>query len=57
MRTETPVAVPNVKRFYRVEGRRGYSLTFEARDDVYPRVSRWYDLIASSFRTGSELEK
>ena len=27
-------------------GGRGYTLAFEARDDVYPRVSRWCDLIA-----------
>jgi len=57
MRTETPLAVSNLKRFYRVEGRRGYSLAFESRDDVFPRVSKWYDLIASSLKTGAELEK
>ncbi len=57
MRTETPLAISNLKRFYRVEGRRGYSLAFEARDDVFPRVARWYDLIASSLKTGAELEK
>ena len=37
-------------------GRRGYSLTFEARDDVYPRVFRWYDLIASTLPIGSRGE-
>jgi len=57
MRTETPVAVSNVKRFYRVEGRRGYSLAFEARDDVYHRVARWYDVIASTFTTSPEVAK
>jgi hypothetical protein len=57
MRSETPVAVSRVKRYYRVEGRRGYSLTFEAREDVFPRSFRWYDLIAATFRIGSEAEK
>ena len=54
MRSETPVAVSRVKRYYRAADRRGYSLTFEAREDVYPRVFRWYDLMASSFKTGAE---
>ena len=57
MRTETPIAASNVKRFYRIEGRRGYSLAFECRDDVFARVSRWYDAIASTFRVGSEPAK
>jgi len=57
MRTETSVAASNVKRFYRVEGRRGYSLAFEARDDVYPRVAQWYDVIASTFETGADPRK
>jgi hypothetical protein len=57
MRSETPVSVSRVKRYYRVEGRRGYSLTFEAREDVFPRVFKWYDLIASTFREGSEAAK
>jgi hypothetical protein len=57
MRTETGFAISNLKRFVRVEGRRSYSLAFEARDDVFPRVSRWYDQIASSLRTGAEMEK
>jgi hypothetical protein len=57
MRTETGFATSNLKRFLRVEGRRSYSLAFESRDDVFPRVSRWYDQIASSLRTGAEMEK
>jgi len=40
-----------------VEGRRGYSLAFEARDDVYHRVARWYDVIASTFKTSREAGK
>lgn len=56
MRTETPVTVSRVKRFYRVAGGRGYTLSFEAREDVFPRVSRWCDLIASSLRAGEELK-
>jgi len=54
LRTETPVAISRVKRFYRASNGRGYSLTFEARDDAYLRVSRWYDLIAGTFRLGPE---
>jgi hypothetical protein len=57
MRTETPISVSIQKRFSRVEGRRAYSLAFECRDDVFPRVARWYDLIASSLKTGADLEK
>ena len=52
---ETQVAVSRVKRFYRIDKGRGYSLSFEAREDVHLRVSRWYDLIASTFKTESEL--
>ena len=52
MRTETPVAVSYVKRYYFAQGGRGYSLTFEAREDVFPRVSRWADYIASTLRFG-----
>ena len=50
MRTETSVAVSYVKRFFRVEGDRGVSLAFEARDDVFWRAAPWADLIASSLQ-------
>jgi hypothetical protein len=50
MRTETSTAVNYVKRFYRVEGHRGASLAFEAREDVFWRVDSWTHLIASTFR-------
>jgi hypothetical protein len=46
---ETPVAMSRAKRFYRVAGGRGYTLTFEAREDVFYRLSAWCDLIASTF--------
>jgi len=52
MRTETPVAVSFVKRFYFAEGGRGCSLSFEAREDVFPRASRWADYIVSTLRFG-----
>jgi hypothetical protein len=52
MRTETPVAVSFVKRFYFAEGGRGCSLSFEAREDIFPRVSRWADYIVSTLRFG-----
>jgi hypothetical protein len=54
MRAETPISVSRVKRFYRAAGGRGYSLAFEAREDVYARVSRWCDLIADTLRVGPE---
>jgi hypothetical protein len=56
LRTETSLAMSQLKRYYKVEGGRAYSLTIEAREDVFPRVGRWYDLIVSTFRTGSEME-
>jgi hypothetical protein len=56
LRTETPIAESRGKRFYRVAEGRGYTLSFEARGDVYPRVSRWCDMIANSFRAGAELD-
>lgn len=55
MRTETSVTVSRVKRFYRADSGRGYSMTFEARDDVFGRVSRWSDLIADTLKVGAEL--
>jgi len=48
MRTETPVTVTYVKRFYFARDGRGCSLSFEAREDVFPRASRWADFIAST---------
>lgn len=53
MRTETPVTVSYVKRFYFAQGGRGCSLSFEAREDVFPRASRWADYIASTVRFGA----
>jgi len=55
MRSETPLTVSRVKRFYRASAGRGYSLAFEARDDVFARVSSWCDLIASTLKIGPEL--
>jgi hypothetical protein len=56
LRTETPVAESRGKRFYRVVEGRGYTLAFEARADVYPRVSRWSDMIAATLKAGAEME-
>jgi hypothetical protein len=53
MRTETTIAISYIKRFYFAEGDRGCSLSFEAREDVFPRASRWADYIASTLRFGS----
>jgi hypothetical protein len=55
MRTETPIASSRVKRFYRAADKRGYSLTFESREDVFPRGQQWYDAIAMTLKTGAEL--
>jgi hypothetical protein len=57
LRTETQVATSELKRLYRVSGGRGYSLTLEARDDVYVKVARWYDLFAGTLRIGDEIQK
>jgi hypothetical protein len=48
MRVETPLAVSRTKRYYWTAGQRGYSLTCEAREDVFLRVTRWCDVIAST---------
>jgi hypothetical protein len=48
MRTETPLAVLRVKRYYWTSGSRGYSVACEGREDVFPRVTRWCDVIAST---------
>lgn len=52
MRTETPVTVSYVKRFYFAESGRACSLSFEAREDVFPRAARWADYIASTLQFG-----
>jgi hypothetical protein len=56
LRTETTLSMSQLKRYYKVEGGRAYSLTLEAREDVFVRGGRWYDLIASTFRTGNEMK-
>ena len=48
------MAVSFVKRYYFAEGGRGCSLSFEAREDVFPRASRWADYIASTLRLAPE---
>jgi hypothetical protein len=52
MRTETPVQVSFVKRYYFANAGRGCSLNFEAREDIFTRTSRWADYIASTLRFG-----
>jgi hypothetical protein len=53
MKTETPLAVSYIKRYYFADADRGCSLSFEAREDVFPRAARWADYIASTLRLGS----
>jgi hypothetical protein len=53
MKTETPLAVSYIKRYYFADAGRGCSLSFEAREDVYSRAARWADYIASTLRFGS----
>ena len=54
LHTETSMAESRNKRFYRAAGGRGYTLTFEAREDAFPRVARWCDMIAGTLAVGSE---
>lgn len=56
VRTETPMAESRGKRYYRIADGRAYTLAFEARADVYPRVSRWCDMIAATLKAGAELD-
>jgi hypothetical protein len=46
---ETPVAMSQARHYYHATKDRGYSLAFEAREDVFYRVSAWCELIASTF--------
>ncbi len=55
LHSETPVAVTRGKRFYRVADGRGYTLACDARDDVFPRASRWCDMIAATLKVGPEV--
>jgi hypothetical protein len=55
MVAETPLSVSRVKRFYRVADGRGYSLSFEARDDAFHGVVAWFDQIAGTLKVGAEL--
>jgi hypothetical protein len=52
---ETPIAASRIKRSYRLAGGRGYTLSCEARDDAYPLVARWCDVIASTLKIGPEV--
>jgi hypothetical protein len=54
MHSETQVAVSRSKRFLKVADGRAYSLVCDGRDDVYGRVSRWCDIIATTLKVGSE---
>jgi hypothetical protein len=53
-RVETPVAVTRAKRYFWTSGPRGYSLTCEAREDLFVRVTRWCDVIASTLQIGGQ---
>jgi hypothetical protein len=57
LRTETPMSESRGKRFYRIADGRAYTLAFEARADIYPRVSRWCDMIAATLKAGAELDQ
>ncbi len=51
-----PWPAPSSVASTRVDGGKAYTLSFEGRDDVFPRVSPWCDLIASTLMVGSEVE-
>jgi hypothetical protein len=57
LRTETPMAESRSKRFYRIAQGRGYTLAFEAREDVFQRVSRWCDMISETLKIGAEVSQ
>jgi hypothetical protein len=54
MRIETQLAVSRAKRYFWTSGGRGYSLNCEAREDVFVRVTRWCDVIASTLEIGGQ---
>jgi hypothetical protein len=56
VRTETPIAASRSRRYYRVADGRGYALAFEAREDVFQDVVAWFEMIAWTFKCGSELD-
>jgi hypothetical protein len=56
LRTETQLTTSRIKRFYRVADGRGFVLSCEAREDAYPRVTRWCDQIAATLRVGDEIK-
>lgn len=49
MLVESAMSESRIKRFFAVRGGRAYSLSFESREDVFPRFHRWADYIASTF--------
>jgi hypothetical protein len=49
MLVESAMSESRVKRFFTVLGPRAYSISFESREDVFPRFHRWADFIAASF--------
>jgi hypothetical protein len=57
LHSETPVAVTRGKRYFFVADGRGYTLACEGRDDIYPRVSRWCDMIAATLVVGAEVTR
>jgi hypothetical protein len=54
LHSETPVAVSRSKRYFLASGGRAYGLACDGRDDIYPRLSRWCDVIASTLEVGPE---
>jgi hypothetical protein len=56
MHVETQMASSRLKRFYRVSGSTGYSLSFEARSEVFSRAEAWFDQIADTLRIAPELD-
>lgn len=53
VRTETSMATSELRRFYLVLGGKAFTLSFEGRDDVFPAVSSWCEVIAGTFLVGS----
>jgi hypothetical protein len=49
MLVESAMSESRVKRYFAVKGEHAYSLSFESREDVFPRFHRWADYVASTF--------
>jgi hypothetical protein len=57
LRIETQMATSRVKRFYRIKDGKAYVLALDVREDAFPRVSKWYDQIATTLVLAGDAEE